>query len=113
MLWQKKAVLSGYWPLMRYNPSLRAQGKNPFQLDSRPPSIPLKDYSYNEARYTMLARSHPEVAARLLREAQNDVDREWRVYSQRAAIAGSSESKLNTATPPANEPVSAPRAGAE
>ncbi len=85
---QKKAVLSGYWPLMRYNPSLRVQGKNPFQLDSRPPSIPLKDYSYNEARYTMLARSHPDVAAKLLAEAQDDVDREWRVYSARAAVAG-------------------------
>jgi pyruvate-ferredoxin/flavodoxin oxidoreductase len=116
---QKKAVLSGYWPLMRYNPALREQGKNPFQLDSRPPSIPLKDYSYNEARYTMLVRSHPEVAAKLLEEAQNDVDREWRVYSERAAIAGSSESKLGTVLKPANEPglalmaSVAPIAGAE
>ena len=57
---QKNAVLSGYWPLMRYNPALRAEGKNPFQLDSKAPSIPLKQYSYHEARYTMLARSHPE-----------------------------------------------------
>jgi pyruvate-ferredoxin/flavodoxin oxidoreductase len=110
---QKKAVLSGYWPLMRYNPSLREQGKNPFQLDSRPPSIPLKDYSYNEARYTMLARSHPDVAARLLEEAQEDVDREWRVYSSRAAVAGSSESKIGAGPKLVEAPTAASTAGAE
>ena len=88
---QKNAVLSGYWPLMRYNPALRAEGKNPFQLDSKAPSIPLKQYSYHEARYTMLARSHPDVAKKLLEEAQDDVEREWRVYSGRAAMPGRSE----------------------
>ncbi len=85
---QKNAVLSGYWPLMRYNPALREEGKNPFVLDSRAPSMPLKQYSYHEARYTMLARSHPDVAKKLLQEAQDDVEREWRVYSGRAAMAG-------------------------
>lgn len=89
---QKNAVLSGYWPLMRYNPALRAQGRNPFQLDSKAPSISLKEYSYHEARFTMLARSNPEVARKLLDEAQDDVEREWRVYSDRAAMAGRSES---------------------
>src|SRR6202012_4965758 len=59
---QKNAVLSGYWPLMRYNPALRAEGKNPFILDSRAPSIPLEDFIYNESRYTMLQRAHPETA---------------------------------------------------
>ena len=93
---QKNAVLSGYWPLMRYNPALRAQGKNPFQLDSKAPSISLKEYSYHEARFTMLARSNPEVARTLLDEAQDDVERVWRVYSDRAAMAGRSES-LNIA----------------
>jgi pyruvate-ferredoxin/flavodoxin oxidoreductase len=85
---QKNAVLSGHWPLMRYNPALRAEGKNPFQLDSKAPSIALKEYSYHEARYTMLARSRPEVAKKLLLEAQDDVEREWRVYSGRAAMLG-------------------------
>ncbi|HEY4379844.1 MAG TPA: pyruvate:ferredoxin (flavodoxin) oxidoreductase [Acidobacteriaceae bacterium] len=89
---QKNAVLSGYWPLMRYNPALRTEGKNPFQLDSKAPTIPLKQYSYHEARYTMLARSHPEVAKKLLQEAQDDVERSWRVYSGRAAMPGRSES---------------------
>jgi pyruvate-ferredoxin/flavodoxin oxidoreductase len=88
---QKAAVLSGYWPLIRYNPALRLEGKNPFQLDSKAPSIPLKQYAYQEARYTMLARSNPEAARRLLRLAQDDVERQWRVYSSRAAMPGRGE----------------------
>ncbi len=88
---QKLAVQSGYWPLMRYNPALRATGKNPFQLDSKAPSIRLKDFAYREARYTMLARGNPEMAAELLTEAQDDVERQWRVYSARAAMPGRGE----------------------
>jgi pyruvate-ferredoxin/flavodoxin oxidoreductase len=88
---QKLAVQSGYWPLMRYNPALRDTGKNPFQLDSKAPSIRLKDYTYREARYTMLARSNPELAAELLKDAQDDVERQWRVYSARAAMPGRAE----------------------
>jgi pyruvate-ferredoxin/flavodoxin oxidoreductase len=88
---QKLAVDSGYWPLMRYNPILREEGKNPFQLDSKAPSIRLKEYTYREARYTMLARSNPELAAELLVEAQDDVERQWRVYSARAAMPGRGE----------------------
>jgi pyruvate-ferredoxin/flavodoxin oxidoreductase len=88
---QKLAVQSGYWPLMRYNPILREEGKNPFQLDSKAPSIRLKEYAYREARYTMLARSNPELAAHLLKEAQDDVERQWRVYSARAAMPGRGE----------------------
>jgi pyruvate-ferredoxin/flavodoxin oxidoreductase len=88
---QKLAVQSGYWPLMRYNPVLREQGKNPFCLDSRAPSIRLKEYAYREARYTMLARGNPELAEQLLKEAQDDVERTWRVYSGRAAMPGRGE----------------------
>jgi pyruvate-ferredoxin/flavodoxin oxidoreductase len=88
---QKLAVQSGYWPLMRYNPDLRETGKNPFQLDSKAPAIRLKDYTYREARYTMLARSNPDLAAKLLVEAQDDVERQWRVYSARAAMPGRGE----------------------
>ncbi|HWE83646.1 MAG TPA: pyruvate:ferredoxin (flavodoxin) oxidoreductase [Terracidiphilus sp.] len=88
---QKLAVQAGYWPLMRYNPALRETGKNPFQLDSKVPSIRLKDYAYREARYTMLARSNPQLADVLLKEAQDDVERQWRVYSARAAMPGRGE----------------------
>ncbi len=88
---QKLAVQSGYWPLMRYNPALREEGKNPFQLDSKAPSIRLKEFAYREARYTMLARGNPEMAAELLSEAQDDVERQWRVYSARAGMPGRGE----------------------
>jgi len=87
---QKAAVLSGYWPLMRYNPKWSLEGKNPFELDSKPPSIPLKDYAYQEARYTILARTDPEAAAKLLREAQEDVQRRWSIYESRASLPGRS-----------------------
>jgi pyruvate-ferredoxin/flavodoxin oxidoreductase len=77
---QKAAVNSGYWPLFRYNPDLVAQQKNPFQLDSRPPSVALKDFIYNETRYTMLAKSHPDQAKALLELAQEDVESRWKLY---------------------------------
>ncbi len=83
---QKNAVQSGHWPLFRYNPALAAQGKNPFQLDSRPPTLPLERYAYNETRYTMLAHSNPEAARRLLAEAQKDVEARWRYYEHLAAM---------------------------
>jgi pyruvate-ferredoxin/flavodoxin oxidoreductase len=109
---QKLAVQSGYWPLMRYNPALRAEGKNPFQLDSKAPSIRLKDYAYREARYTMLARGNPEQAAVLLKEAQDDVERQWRVYSARAAMPGRSDTpNIAPAETPEEQLTSTPAGG--
>jgi pyruvate-ferredoxin/flavodoxin oxidoreductase len=81
---QKAAVNSGYWPLFRYNPDLTDQNKNPFQLDSRAPSIGLKDFLYNETRYTMLVKSNPEEAKRLLALAQEDVAARWKLYDYMA-----------------------------
>ncbi len=83
---EKLAVESGAWPLYRYDPRLRAQGRNPLQLDSKVPSIPLREYSYNENRYRMLAQSHPEVAERLLTEAQRAVLERWRKYEHLASM---------------------------
>jgi pyruvate-ferredoxin/flavodoxin oxidoreductase len=83
---QKAAVQSGHWPLFRYNPALAAEGKNPLQLDSKAPSIPLKSYAYNETRYTMLAHSDPDTARRLLDEAQDDVMARWRLYEHWASM---------------------------
>jgi pyruvate-ferredoxin/flavodoxin oxidoreductase len=83
---QKAAVQSAHWPLFRYNPSLAATGKNPFQLDSRPPSLPLEQYTANEGRYAMLAHSAPETAAMLLAEAQKDVNLRWRLYEHWASL---------------------------
>jgi len=82
---QKLAVESGYWPLYRYNPLLVAEGKEPFQLDSKEPSIPLKDYIYTEGRFRMLLQSDSEAAKLLAAEAQADVWERWRIYEQMAA----------------------------
>jgi pyruvate-ferredoxin/flavodoxin oxidoreductase len=76
---QKAAVNSGYWPLLRFHPE-----KGGFQLDSRAPSIPLKDYIYNETRYTMLAKSNPDEAQRLLHLAEEDVAHRWKLYEHMA-----------------------------
>jgi len=77
---QNLATLSGYWPLIRYSPALRAAGKKPFVLDSPRPSIPLKDYVYNEMRYNILVKTNPEEAARLLESAQELVELRWETY---------------------------------
>jgi len=77
---QKAAVQSGYWPLYRFNPDLIKQGKNPLQLDSKAPALPLEKYIYNETRYSMLTRSKPEAAKELLKEAQEDVNSRWKLY---------------------------------
>jgi pyruvate-ferredoxin/flavodoxin oxidoreductase len=82
---QKAAVQSGYWPLMRFNPALQQQGKNPFVLDSRAPSLPLAKYIYNETRYTMLAQAAPATAKELLHLAEQDVAERWRRYERLAA----------------------------
>lgn len=82
---QDAAVKSGYWPLFRYHPDLALEGKNPFTLDSRPPSIPLEDYIYREGRYRMLKQSNPEAANRLLKLAKSDVAERLEVYDDLAA----------------------------
>jgi pyruvate-ferredoxin/flavodoxin oxidoreductase len=87
---QKNAVLAGAWPLFRYDPRLRDAGKNPLQLDAKAPSIPLKQYAYNETRYTMLAQADPDAGRRALAMAEDDVRRRWRLYEQLAAREGAS-----------------------
>ena len=83
---QKKAVESGHWMLMRYNPDLAKEGKNPLVLDSKEPSLPLKDYVYNETRYKSLATADPEVAEALLKEEEKDIKARWRYFSHMAAM---------------------------
>lgn len=83
---QKKAVESGHWILMRYNPDLAKEGKNPLVLDSKEPTLPLKDYIYNEMRYKSLANADPEVAEALLKEEEKEIKARWRYYSHMAAM---------------------------
>ena len=84
---QKLAVDSGHWPLYRFNPTLAEAGQNPLTLDSKAPKIPLRDYIYNETRYSMLVRSDEERAEMLLKLAQSDVDKRWKQYEMLAAAA--------------------------
>jgi pyruvate-ferredoxin/flavodoxin oxidoreductase len=83
---QKKAVQSGYWPLIRYNPDLVKENKNPLQIDSKAPSLPLDQYIYNETRYSMLKLSNPEQAQKLLNLAEKDVASRWKLYQHLAAM---------------------------
>jgi pyruvate-ferredoxin/flavodoxin oxidoreductase len=81
---QYAAVASGHWPLMRYNPVLRAAGKNPFLLDSPRPRMPLRDYHMKELRFRMLMNTDPENAERLLALGQEQVNRRWAEYEEMA-----------------------------
>lgn len=81
---QNGAVASGHWPLLRYNPALRKKNKNPFVLDSPRPTIPLKEYAYNELRYKVLTLTNPEVAEDLMKHAQELVNLKWKNYEELA-----------------------------
>jgi pyruvate-ferredoxin/flavodoxin oxidoreductase len=85
---QKVAVRTGYWPLFRFNPALRAQGKNPLMLDSKAPSAPLSQYTNNETRYTALVHADPAAAKQLASLAQHDVEARWKLYAHWATLAG-------------------------
>ncbi len=82
---QRLAVESGYWPLYRYDPRLRAEGKNPFQLDSKPPKIRFRDYAMNETRYRMLMQSDPEAAEALMAQAEEMIAQRWKELEYLAA----------------------------
>ena len=64
----KKAVECGYWNLFRFNPALKAEGKNPFTLDSKAPAGGYQEFLMNEARYSSLTRAFPERAKELFAE---------------------------------------------
>lgn len=85
---EKKAVETGYWHLYRFNPELKAQGKNPFVLDSKEPTRPYREFLDGEVRYTSLKKLFPERAERLYEEAeQNAKDRyESYVNAEKATV---------------------------
>ena len=87
MTQQNLAVQSGYWPLLRYNPTLRKAGKNPFVLDSPRPTIKFEDYAYNELRYTILKKTNPEEAEKLLKVAQELINLRWKTYEDMSGWA--------------------------
>jgi pyruvate-ferredoxin/flavodoxin oxidoreductase len=86
---QARATAAGYWPLFRYDPTLRRAGMNPFRLDSPRPRLELKDFAYRELRYNVLAKASPERAAEMLRQAQASVDERYRLYEDLSTRDGS------------------------
>jgi pyruvate-ferredoxin/flavodoxin oxidoreductase len=77
---QKAAVSCGLWPLYRYDPRLKNEGKNPFQLDSKEATTSLEDFMYKEVRFKSLKAASPDRADALLAKAQAQVDRVWKEY---------------------------------
>ncbi|MBJ6748830.1 pyruvate:ferredoxin (flavodoxin) oxidoreductase [Geomonas anaerohicana] len=83
---QKRAVASGHWPLVRYNPDLAEQGKNPLILDSKDPSISLEEYAYGENRYRVLKKNNPEAAATLMARSAELTARRFDLYKRMAEM---------------------------
>jgi pyruvate-ferredoxin/flavodoxin oxidoreductase len=81
---QYGAVSSGHWPLIRYDPLARAEGANPFLLDSPRPRMSLADYRRGELRFRALAATQPAEAERLLGLAQQVAEQRWRLYEEMA-----------------------------
>lgn len=77
---EKKAVEAGYWHLYRFDPRLKAEGKNPFQLDSKEPSASFQDFINSEVRYTSLKKTFPDVAEVLFKRAEEDAKERYNRY---------------------------------
>ena len=84
---QDLAVKSGHWPLLRYDPRLREQGKHPMSVDSAAPSIPFREFARHEARFTVLERQHPEAAERFMVQAESDARLRHQEYLELAELA--------------------------
>ena len=77
---QKAAVTCGLWPLYRYDPRLKSEGKNPFQLDSKEATTALEDFMYKEVRFKSLKAASPDRADALLAKAKAQTERLWKEY---------------------------------
>jgi pyruvate-ferredoxin/flavodoxin oxidoreductase len=77
---QKAVVTSGLWPLFRYDPRLKGEGKNPFQLDSKEASTALEDFMYKEVRFKSLKAANPDRADSLLAKAKAQAERVYKEY---------------------------------
>jgi len=81
---EKNAVEAGYWHLYRYNPLLKAEGKNPFILDSKEPTASYRDFIMNEVRYSSLTRTFPDKAEKLFEEAEKNARERYETYKKLA-----------------------------
>ena len=85
---EAKAVSAGYWHLFRFNPSLKEQGKNPFQLDSRQPSMDYEEFLSGENRYNVLQRMHPEAAKTLFAQAAECAEKRFQYFNKLIDLYG-------------------------
>jgi len=83
---EKLAVDAGYWHLFRFHPELAEQGKNPFVMDSKAPTLAYEDFLSGEARYNILQRTDPEKAGNLFRTAAENAKERYDHLNQRASL---------------------------
>jgi pyruvate-ferredoxin/flavodoxin oxidoreductase len=82
---EKLAVETGYWPLYRFDPRLKEEGKNPFILDSKEPAGNFKEFLMGEVRYSSLTRTFPDAAEKLFAKAEQDMKDRFETYKKLAA----------------------------
>lgn len=80
----KKAVAAGYWHLYRYNPELKAQGKNPFILDSKEPTESFREFLLGQVRYSSIQKAFPDKAEELFKKAEEYAKEKYLIYKQMA-----------------------------
>ncbi|WP_277655747.1 pyruvate:ferredoxin (flavodoxin) oxidoreductase [Seleniivibrio woodruffii] len=90
---QKKAVASGYWPLFRFNPELREQGKNPLTIDSKEPTMSLKDFMATENRFRVVQKMFPDKADAIVKFADMKSRQRLKLYQELAKVDCSIEEK--------------------
>jgi pyruvate-ferredoxin/flavodoxin oxidoreductase len=81
---EKLAVDTGYWTLYRYNPMLAREGKNPFLLDSKAPTLEYDAFLKNEIRYRTLVQQYPEIAKELFAQAGEEAKKRYAIYKKMA-----------------------------
>jgi pyruvate-ferredoxin/flavodoxin oxidoreductase len=84
---QKLTVNSGVWPLYRFDPRRIDEGKPPLELDSRDPTVGVRDYLQNESRFRMVEAVDPDRYERLVAAHQRETTRRFAVYKQLAGIS--------------------------
>jgi pyruvate-ferredoxin/flavodoxin oxidoreductase len=84
---EKRAVECGYWPIYRYDPRLKKDGKNPFQLDyTKELNGEFQNFLNSEVRYSSLRKMFPEIAEKAFVKAEKDMMTRYKYYQKLAAM---------------------------
>ena len=89
---------SGFWPLYRFHPG-EDPHQQPLRLDSRRPTLSLREFALQEARFAVLERTDPARAAHLLNLAAADANERWRLYEQLTGVERSLPQNASEASP--------------